>query len=151
MTRSEARELGMRISFGISTTDRDSVEATEEFLDKEYYESLKGEDGLFENYPEKKQIDYLKRLVNGIAQHSAELDTYVDKYSKKWEFHRISRTALAIIKVAMFEIMYMDDIPDGVSANEAVELAKKYDEPETVPFINGVLGTFIREEASQLR
>ena len=64
-----------------------------------------------------------------------------------WDFSRISRTALSIMKTAMFEMMYMPEIPNGVSINEAVELAKKYDEPDTVPFINGVLGTFAKEEA----
>lgn len=55
------------------------------------------------------------------------------------------------MKVAMYEIMYMTDIPDKVSINEAVELAKKYDEPETVPYINGVLASFFREEVSAIR
>ena len=141
----------MRLCFGISLTDADASEAMEEALDKDYYTSLTAEDTLYEEYPEKKQLDYIKRLVDGLSQHSAELDNYIAKYSKGWEFHRISRTALAIMKVAMYEVMYMTDIPDGVAANEAVEMAKKYDEPETVPFINGILGAFIREEASQLR
>ena len=55
------------------------------------------------------------------------------------------------MKVAMYEVMYMTDIPDGVAINEAVELAKRYDEPETVPYINGVLGTFFREEMENIR
>ena len=151
MTRSEARELAMRISFGISASERDAGEALSEIFDKDYYETLREEDKLFEAYPEKKQLQYVEMLVNGIAQYSAELDTYIEKYADKWEFHRISRTALAIMKVAMYEIMYVTEIPDGVAVNEAVEIAKRYDEPETVPFINGVLGAFSREEASQLR
>ena len=68
------------------------------------------------------------------------------KYAKGWDFARISRTALAIMKTAMFEILYMPDIPEGVSINEAVELVKKYDEPETVSFVNGILGTFVKNE-----
>lgn len=74
-------------------------------------------------------MEYIRKVVTGVSQHGAELDNYAGKYSSGWEFHRISRTALAIMKVAMYEIMYMTDIPDKVSINEAVELAKKYDEP----------------------
>lgn len=151
MTRSEARELAMRINFGISTNGRTADEVLDELLDKEYYASLAEEDELYSSFPEKKQIEYIKRLVSGVSDHSAEIDNYVDKYSKGWKFHRISRTALAIMKTAMYEIMYMSDIPDGVAINEAVELAKKYDEPETVPFVNGILGSFFREEAEGIR
>ena len=75
------------------------------------------------------------------------LDGYVEKYAKGWKFDRISRTALAAMKVAMFEVMYMPEIPNAVAINEAVELAKKYDEPETVKFVNGLLGSFSRGES----
>ena len=55
----------------------------------------------------------------------------------------------AYLKTAMYEVMYMaDEVPTGAAVNEAVELAKKYEEPETVPFINGILGSFSREEAA---
>ena len=151
MTRSEARELAVRISFGIFANGRDAEKVLNEFFDKEYYDTFSGEDALFEMYPEKKQMEYIRKVVTGVSQHSAELDNYAGKYSSGWEFHRISRTALAIMKVAMYEIMYMTDIPDKVSINEAVELAKKYDEPETVPYINGVLASFFREEVSAIR
>ena len=55
---------------------------------------------------------------------------------------------MAIMKVAMFEVMYMPDVPDAAAINEAVELAKRYDPPETVSFVNGVLGSFVRGEVS---
>ena len=53
------------------------------------------------------------------------------------------------MRVAMYEILYMPDIPNGASINEAVEIAKKYETPETVKFINGILGTFVRQEAGE--
>ena len=59
---------------------------------------------------------------------------------------RISRTALAVLRCAICEILYMDDVPASAAINEAVELAKGYDEPDTVSFINGVLGGFMRGE-----
>ena len=57
--------------------------------------------------------------------------------------------ASAIMRVAMFEILYMEEIPNGAAINEAVEIAKKYETPETVKFINGILGSFVREELSR--
>ncbi len=107
---------------------------------------LANEDDSLGTYPDEKQRDYISELVNGISEHSAELDGYISKYAKGWKFGRISRTALAVMKTAMYEIMYMPDIPTGVAVNEAVEIAKHYDGPETVSFVNGVLGSFVREE-----
>ena len=57
--------------------------------------------------------------------------------------------ASAIMRVAMFEILYMQDIPDKAAINEAVEIAKKYETPETVKFINGILGSFVRQEFAE--
>lgn len=150
MKRSDAREIAVRICFGLSATGGSAEEQIENFFDREYYETLSGEDEVFSAYPNDKQKQYIESIVKGVSLHSAELDDYVEKYSKGWKFQRISRTALAIMKTAMYEIMYMPDIPNGAAINEAVELAKKYEEPETVPFINGVLGSFLRNEAEQL-
>jgi transcription antitermination factor NusB len=96
--------------------------------------------------PDEAQKEYITRLVRGVGDHSAELDGYIAKYARGWSFSRISRTAVAIMKTAMYEILYMPDIPDSAAINEAVELAKKYEEDETVPFVNGVLGSFLRNE-----
>ena len=75
-----------------------------------------------------------------------ELDDYIRRYAHGWKPERISRTALAALRCAMCEVLYMDDVPDAAALNEAVELDKGYDEPETVAFVNGVLGGFMRAE-----
>ena len=75
--------------------------------------------------------------------------SWTAKYSKGWSFARIPLVASAIMRVAMYEILYMPDIPHGASINEAVEIAKKYETPETVKFINGILGTFVRQEITE--
>ena len=87
--------------------------------------------------------------MRGVADHAPELDGYIAKYSKGWSFARIPLVASAIMRVAMYEILYMPDIPHGASINEAVEIAKKYETPETVKFINGILGTFVRRETAE--
>ena len=85
-------------------------------------------------------------MVCGVAEHGAELDSYIEKYAKGWRFERIPLMASAIMRVAMYEILYMDDIPDGAAIHSAVEIAKHYETPETVRFINGILGSFVRQE-----
>ena len=70
----------------------------------------------------------------------------IERYAKGWKSERISRTARAILRIALCEILYMEDIPAAVAINEAVELDKNYDDPETVAFVNGVLGGFMRGE-----
>ena len=87
--------------------------------------------------------------MKGVDEHAAELDGYIAKYAKGWNFARIPLVASAIMRVAMYEILYMPDIPNGVSINEAVEIAKKYETPETVKFMNGILGSFVRQEISE--
>ena len=77
------------------------------------------------------------------------VEEYIAKYAKGWNFARIPLVASAIMRVAMYEILYMPDIPHGASINEAVEIAKKYETPETVKFINGILGTFVRRETAE--
>jgi len=149
MTRTVAREIAARLCFSISENPSDPDEVLSRAFEKDYYSTLKAEDKLYKESPDEKQIDYMTRLVTGVSVHSAELDGYIDKYAVGWKFGRISRTAVAIMKVAMFEVMYMPDIPDRAAINEAVELAKLYEPPETVSFINGVLGSFSRGELSE--
>ena len=148
MKRTVAREIAVRLCFALSENPSDPNELLSKTFEDEYYLSLKDEDGLYKEKPSKKQLDYIKTLVKGIHEHSAELDGYIEKYSVGWKFGRISRTAVAIMKLAMFEVLYMPDIPDRAAINEAVELAKSYEPPETVSFINGVLGSFSRGEVN---
>jgi len=142
MTRTVAREIAVRLCFSLSENPSEPAELLSSVFEEEYYSSLLSEDDLYEKTPDTRQLEYMTRLVAGVCGHAAELDGYIDKYSVGWRFGRISRTAAAIMKVAMFEVLYMEDIPDRAAINEAVELAKRYETQETVAYINGVLGSF---------
>ena len=148
MTRTVAREIAVRLCFSISENPSEPEDILASVFEEEYYASLKMEDKLYAESPDIKQLEYITCVVTGVFEHSAELDGYIDKYAVGWKFGRISRTAVAIMKTAMFEVLYMPDVPDKAAINEAVELAKRYEPPETVPFINGVLGSFSRAETS---
>ena len=146
MTRTAAREIAVRLCFCVSENPSDPGELLTLVFEEDYYSTLKTEDKLYNQSPGDRQLSYIRDLVMGVYEHAAELDGYIEKYAVGWRFGRISRTASAIMKTAMFEVLYMPDIPDRAAINEAVELAKRYESPETVSFINGVLGSFTRAE-----
>lgn len=148
MTRTAAREIAVRLCFGLSENPRDPSEVLGEIFEETYYASLGKEDETFALYPDALQLDYISKIIRGVAEHGAELDGYIEKYAVGWKFGRISRTAIAILKTAMYEVLYMPDVPNNAAINEAVELAKRYEEPTTVPFINGLLGSFSRNEVT---
>ena len=146
MTRTAARELAVQLCFRLAVKGELNAETLESFFEGEYYESLASEADCFRQKPDEKQLAYIYAVTQGVAAQQEELDAYIEKYSVGWKPERISRTALAVLRVAMFEILSVGDVPTGAAINEAVELAKGYDEPETVAFINGVLGAFVRGE-----
>lgn len=146
MTRTVARQLAVQIGFSVANDPARAPEALDAFLDQEYFASLACENELFAEYPPKKQQDYICAVVLGTAEHARELDAYIEKYARGWKLSRISRIALTILRTALFEVLYMENVPDSVAINEAVELAKGFEELETVSFINGILGSFMRGE-----
>ena len=142
MTRTIARQFAVQLAFAAS---EGSDLTPSEFFEEEYFRALPSEDALFSEVPSEKQMKYISELVNGVRERRDELDEYISRYSRGWKISRISKTALCVLRCAIYEILYMPDIPTAASINEAVELAKGYDEPETVRFINGILGSFARE------
>ena len=147
MTRTQLRELAIHISFAQGANYHFADELFADFFDETYYQSLAEEEALYENYPQSKnERAYLETLVKGLSEHIVELDFYIEKYAQGWKLGRISRVLVAIMRVSMYEILYMPDIPNASSINDAVEIAKKYEEPEAVSFLNGVLGSFLKGE-----
>ena len=147
MIRNVAREIAMHLSYELSFTDLSAEELLDQRLSADHFESLAPEYEVYGKLPGPSQRTYIRRVVQGIADHGYELDQYIERYAVGWKFARIPLVASAIMRVAMFEILYMDDIPNAAAINEAVELAKKYESDEVVRFINGILGTFLRQEA----
>ena len=149
MVRNTAREIAIHLSYELSFTDKTVDTLLDERLTAETFATLAAEDEIYQESPNAKQADYIRRLVKGVDEHAAELDGYIAKYAKGWSFSRIPLVASAIMRVAMYEILYMQDVPNSAAINEAVEIAKKYETPETVKFINGILGSFVRQEVTE--
>lgn len=135
--------------FEMDFTGEDAASLVEKRLEPGSFAGLSGEDKLYTALPDERDEAYIRRVTTGVGRHLVELDTYIERYSVGWKFGRISRIVACIMRLSMFEILYMSDVPASVSINEAVELAKRYDTPEAASFINGILGTFVRKEVTE--
>lgn len=90
--------------------------------------------------------DFARELFDGVSSREQELDDVINKYSKGWKANRLPKVNLAILRLAIYEIKYLEDVPNSVAINEAVELAKKYSGEGDYSFINGILGSVAKGE-----
>ena len=146
MTRSSAREIAVHIIFALGFDTRSAQEILDAELNRERFQELAEELPLYAQFPNEKQEQYIRQLVQGVFAHGPELDDFIGRYSVGWAFARIPRMAAAIMRTAMYEVLYMPDVPNAAAINAAVEMAKKYEPVEMVSFVNGILGTFVRTE-----
>ena len=91
--------------------------------------------------------EFVRSLAFTAWENVEAIDSVIEKYSKGWKIGRISKVALAVLRLAICEMLYFDDIPVGVSINEAVELCKKYAAKDDSTFVNGILGTVSKTAA----
>lgn len=90
---------------------------------------------------------YAKCLYLGVLSQLDKLDETLAEYSKKWKLNRLPKVSLTVLRLALYEMEYIEDVPDSIAINEAVELAKKYGSKEDAAFINGVLGAVSRSKS----
>lgn len=131
MGRRASREIAMKLlyQFEIQKDDRDEqiqmVLEDNSFTDKDKL--------------------YLTAIIDGVQKHMELLDKAIEAHSKGWKINRISKVDLSIMRLSIFEICFLDDIPYSVSVNEAVELAKKYSNADAGSFVNGILSKVTKE------
>ncbi len=130
MTRKQAREEAFILIFEKGFND----------------DSLTDIISLAEEVRDIKVDDYIKNVFFGVFENIEEIDTVISNTAVGWSIKRISKTALAILRLAIYEIKFYDEIPLSVSINEAVELAKKYATKEDASFINGILSTVAKAQ-----
>ena len=146
MTRNNAREIAVQMIFSLGFGNDSAEQVLESQLTPARFEELAEEFPLYSQFPNEKQTEYIRDLVKGVFSHGPELDDYISRYAKGWSFARIPRMAAAIMRTAMYEVLYMPDVPNAAAINAAVEMTKGYENPEVVSFVNGILGTFVRTE-----
>ena len=113
-------------------------------LEKEYYANLGEENEVYAERPSRAQMRYIDTVVTGVANREEELDEQIRNFSIGWDISRISKLARCILRLAIFEILYVEDVPAGVAVSAAVRIAKKYNDDDTGSFVNGILGSFVR-------
>ena len=137
MTRSEARIEAFKLVFQI-TAHKESYPDVVLLFEEENPQMKKSD---------KKQYNYIVNTANGVFENMQEIDESICRNLKKeWTLERLSKVTLAILRLAVYEIKYLEDIPENVSVNEAVEIAKVYDIDDAPAFVNGVLSGVIKEK-----
>ena len=144
MTRGNARELAVHLIYGRVFTGEEPEQVVSTRLDKEYYENLKEENEVYSDRPSRAQLRYIDSVVAGVANREEDLNAQISKFSIGWDISRISKLARCILQLAIYEILYVEDVPTGVAVSEAVRISKKYDGDDTGSFVNGILGSFAR-------
>ena len=144
MTRANARELAVHLIYGRIFTGEEPEQVVSVRLDQEYYEKLSTENDVYSDRPSRAQLRYIDSVVSGVANREEELNAQISKFSIGWDITRISKLARCILQLAIYEILFVEDVPTGVAVSEAVRIAKKYDGNDTGSFVNGILGSFAR-------
>lgn len=134
MNRRKTREAAMKLLFEMS-------------INKENYEEI------IENFKEHTDLnlveidlEYINRVLKGVEENKETLDKKIEENLRNWKLNRLSKIDLSILRICTYEILFESDIPEVVSINEGIELAKKYSEEKSAPFINGVLANMIKNK-----
>ncbi|MEJ8553690.1 transcription antitermination factor NusB [Tepidibacter sp. Z1-5] len=131
MSRKISRELGMKMVYQMDMIKEYTSEKVQEFIQEHSHENF--------------DKQYLVDLGNKIIENKEEIDSIISTHSTKWKINRIAKVDLSILRVAIAEIKYMDNVPFKVAINEGIELAKRYSDDESTKFINGLLGSAIND------
>ena len=150
MTRANARELAIHLIYGREFTGEEPEQIVATRLAKEYYSKLSQENEVYAERPSGAQMAYIDNVVAGVANRAEELNDIIRKFSIDWDVSRISRLARTTMQLAIFEILYVEDVPTGAAISEAVRITKIYDGEETSAFVNGVLGSFARSLSTEV-
>lgn len=150
MTRGNARELAVHLIYGRAFTGEEPEQVVATRLDKAYYTLLSEDNQVYSERPSRQQMHYIDNVVSGVANRAEALDELIQKYAIDWDVSRISKLVRSIMQLAIFEILYVDDVPTGVAISEAVRIAKMYDGDDAGSFVNGILGAFARGLTSEV-
>ena len=125
--RRKSRELALQALFALDLNKTDFRPQMDDFLEQ-HGEDLSGSTRLF-----------FQTLVDGVFENRKQIDTLLDQWAKNWKISRMPAVDRNIMRIAVFEMLHLSDIPSSVSINEAVEIGKKFGTRDSGPFINGVL------------
>ena len=135
MGRKDARDGAFKMLYQLDINNNERNKALKDYFD-EY------------NYTKADQA-YITEVVNGVFENTEKIDKLISEAVKSWTLNRISLVDKAILRLAVYEMYYREDIPDSISIYEAVELAKLYDSPKAGGFVNGLLRGVLRKKEGE--
>lgn len=134
MSRKESRQKAMEILFSMELTKDNPQEALENYLDN------------YEGDKEVLDIKYIQDILEGVYENKNSIDELISANLIKWKIDRISKVNLCILRLAIFEAKNLEDVPEKVALNEALEICKIYSDEKSVSFINGVLDKILKQK-----
>lgn len=137
MSRKTAREVAMKLAFARLSGGEDT------------YESVLEKSGISEKVTEA-DVLFSNEILEGVESNMEEIDSIINELSEGWKVERMPKVDLSILRIAIYEMLYREDIPSGVSINEAVELAKNFGGDRSASYINGMLGTLSKKQTEKL-
>ena len=132
MSRKDSREKALELVFGMTLSKDTPQEVIEMFKEN----SEEGLDGI--------DFGYINNILEGINEKRTELDSIIEKNLQNWKLDRISKINLCILEMGIYEMLYVEDVPEKVALNEALELTKRYSDEKSVSFVNGALDKVLK-------
>lgn len=145
MSRTTARSAAMQLIFERVSGGQGGEETLKMVYDELRANGAAEGRTIGKKEPDEEDRQFITEAFNGVLSHLEELDGIIGKTAKGWPIDRMSLVDLTVLRLAVWEILYNPDIPVNVSVAEALELTEKYSDPEDKPFVNGILGTIVRE------
>ncbi len=145
MSRTTARSAAMQMIFEKISGGQGGEETLKLVSDELREYGVSGDRKVDPREPDEEDREYITNALNGVLNHLDELDELIGKTARGWTTERMSLVDLTVLRLAVWEILYNPDIPANVSVSEALELTERYSDPEDKPFVNGILGTIVRE------
>jgi N utilization substance protein B len=123
--RRRSRQFALQVLYQRDVTKQDALKAVTQW--KEHFS------------PNEEKDEFVERIVLGVLRHCQEIDRLIEQYSENWRLERMSIVDRNVLRMAIFELLYCEEIPPKVTMNEAVDLGKKYGSEDSGSFINGIL------------
>lgn len=151
MSRTTARAAAMQMIFEKISGGQGGEDTLKMVYDELREDGLPGVERIGKKEPDGEDREYITAALEGVLQHREEIDALIEKHTAKgWSVERISLVNMTIMRLAVWEILYADDVPGSVSIAEAMELTERFSDPEDKSFINGILGTILREQEAKV-
>ena len=149
MSRTTARAAAMQMIFEKISGGQGGEETLKMVYDELREDGLPGVERIGKKEPDPEDREYITAALEGVLAHLEEIDALIEKTAKGWPIDRMSLVDLTILRLAVWEILFAEDVPGSVSIAEAMELTERFSDPQDKPFVNGILGTILREQEAQ--